>query len=398
MSLPMLPNTVRDGLALLEQAGHETALVGRCVRELLSDQLPSDFEAVCRAGEAEILRLFPRAVVTGIDGRRLTLPTPAGPIDLVSLRAETSIETYLDHRDFTIHAIAYRSSLPTAERWIDPHLGRRDLDARRLCTPGSPKDRLAEDPVRALRAARLVAQLDLEIDPDLERAMPEAAAALAKVPARRRRVEIDQLLLAERAGRGLTLLRRTGLERAVAPDTGDDVALVIEQLPRDLELRLAAWLRGTRARAILRNLRCPRDRAVRIERILQLHPIDRGSAAARESRARRLARGPEHEVRGLFALREAEAHAHGDTSAGRGLDHLRRCLDRARRAERAAEERADLAMDGLAVMQHLACEPGARVGRALRFLAERVAEDPTRNEPEALRSLLDEWAEHEASG
>jgi len=42
-------------------------------------------------------------------------------------------------------------------------------------------------------------------------------------------------------------------------------------------------------------------------------------------------------------------------------------------------------------MEELGCGPGARVGRALRFLTERVALDPSLNEPAALRALLAQW-------
>ena len=44
------------------------------------------------------------------------------------------------------------------------------------------------------------------------------------------------------------------------------------------------------------------------------------------------------------------------------------------------------------VMAILGCGPGPRVGRALRYLAERVAEDPERNQPAALRELLARFA------
>jgi tRNA nucleotidyltransferase/poly(A) polymerase len=392
MPLPLLPPSIRDLLAWLEQAGFESALVGRCVRELISHRQPADFECVTRASAAEMLRLFPRAVVTTPGASRLMLPTAAGPLDLTPLPAGAALADALRRRDFTLHAIAYRAA---TDRLIDPHGGLADLAARRLRAPGSAAERFAEDPLRALRAARLVAELELEIDPDVEAAMPLAAAALAGLAAGRVRGELELLLLGPGADRGLALLRRTGLERALVPDVGDDAAQVVALLPRRLELRLAGWLRGTRAHAILRALRCPRERALRVERLLQLHPLDAGSAATREARARRLARRPEHELRDLLALREAEVAARGDADGERRLDRLRRTLARARRAEQVAERRAGLALDGRAVMEQLGCGPGARVGRALRFLAERVAEDPRCNTPGSLRVLLDAWAKEE---
>jgi hypothetical protein len=57
MLLPPLPPPVRDLITRLEQAGCETALVGRCVRELLTDRPPADFEALVRAAAADLLLL-----------------------------------------------------------------------------------------------------------------------------------------------------------------------------------------------------------------------------------------------------------------------------------------------------------------------------------------------------
>jgi tRNA nucleotidyltransferase/poly(A) polymerase len=248
------------------------------------------------------------------------------------------------------------------------------------------------DPVRALRAARLVSELGLEVDPELEAALQETAPVFEKWGGRRARVEIDALLVGPHARRALELLVRTRIGAALAPGAADDLAAVVSRLPDDLELRLAGWLRGAPAAATLRKLRCPRDRAVRVERMLQMHPVDAGPRAAREARARRLARRPEAERAALLALRAAELDAAPADALARGrLDHLIECLDRAERAHERTARRATLALDGLGVMAHLGCGPGATVGRALRFLADQIERDPTRNQPAALRTLLDSW-------
>jgi tRNA nucleotidyltransferase/poly(A) polymerase len=393
--LPLLPPPIPELLARLEQAGFETALVGRCVRELLARERPADFEAVTRARAADLLRLLPRAVVVARRSSRLMVPTAAGPLDLTPLPEGATLEDALHRRDFTLHAIAWQAA---QDRVCDPHGGRADLAAGRLRAVGSAAERIAEDPLRSLRAARLAAELGLEVDPELEAAMRAAAPAVSRLPAFRVREELERLLLAPAADRGLSLLRRTGLEAALAPGVGDDAAQVVVRLPRRLEPRLAGWLRGTRAHAILRDLRCPRERALRVERLLQLHPIDAGNAAARESRARRLARRPDLELDDLLGLREAELATRGDADGRRRLDRLRRAIARAKRAEQVASQRASLALDGRAVMEQLGCGPGARVGRALAFLAERIAEDPRCNTRATLRGLLDAWAKEDSEG
>ena len=290
----------------LEDAGEAAYLVGRCVRELLGGGEPCEFEIATHATAQTLLELFPSAIVTAPDARRLMLPTAAGPLDLAPIAAPAGIEGELGRRDFRIHAIAYR---PRGAAWIDPTHGRADLASGCLRTPISASECIAADPVRALRAARLVSELGLEVDPELEAALQEIAPVFEKWGGRRARVEIDALLVGPHAQRALELLVRTRIMAALAPGAADDLAAVVSRLPDDLELRLAGWLRGAAVAATLRKLRCPRDRATRVERMLQMHPVDAGPRAAREARARRLARRPGAEQAALLALRTAELDA-----------------------------------------------------------------------------------------
>ena len=382
-----LPEPVLSLVDRIEAAHGAAYLVGRGLRELLEGNQPGELEIATEASPPHLLELLPTAVVIAAHARRLTLPSPSGPIDLIPLQAD--IETELWRRDFRIHAIAYR---PHTGTWLDPSDGRVDLARRQLRTPLPADECLAGDPLRALRAARLVSELGLEVAPELETAMREIAPRFEKLRGRRLRVEIDALLLGAHVGRALELLATTGITASLAPGAAPDGAAVVPRLPRELELRLAAWLRGAPARATLRNLRCPRDRAGRVERLLQMHPIDAGPRAARETRARRLARRPEPERIALRALRAAEIDAGpADAAALARFAHLNESLERALRAREQMQRRATLALDGLAVMAHLGCGPGALVGRALRHLAEAVERDPSLNRPDALRELLDAW-------
>lgn len=383
-----LPRPLVDLAERLEAAGHAAWLVGRGLRELSEGGEPCELEVATAASAGELLALLPTAVVIAADGRRLMLPSATGPIDL--LPGVDPIERWLWQRDFRIHALAYRVRDGS---WLDPSGGRADLAARRLRTPLAAEESLARDPVRALRAARLVSELGLDPAPELEDAMREIAPRFEKLFGRRLRVELDALLLGPRAGPALALLARTGIAASLVPGGSGDAAEVVPQLPREPGLRWAAWLRGAPVRTILRNLRHPRDRAARIERWLQQHPVDAGARADREARARRLARRPAAERDGLRALRAAELAAHpGDADARARLAHWDECLARALRAREQSRQRATLALDGVAVMSHLGCGPGARVGRALRHLAEAVERDPSLNRPEALRALLDAWS------
>jgi hypothetical protein len=182
----------------------------------------------------------------------------------------------------------------------------------------------------------------------------------------------------------------------------DDAARLVPRLPEDLVLRLAGWLRGTRAMRVLRQLRFPRRTSEEVERLLRWHPVDAGVDAEREVAVRRqLKRVGEDRVDGLVALRRAEV-ACGDLpdalapeEAEARIERFVAAVTRLREAGSLALERQNLALDGAAIMQILGCPPGPRVGRALRHLTERVVDDPSLNTPQALSALLETWAEED---
>ncbi|HEX2266456.1 MAG TPA: HD domain-containing protein [Solirubrobacterales bacterium] len=133
-------------------------------------------------------------------------------VDLTALRGG-GIEADLAERDFTIGAVA----VPLGEgEAIDPYSGLPDLDAKVLRAVGERS--FLDDPLRLLRAARLAAQLDLEIDPgtaDLAR----AAAARAADPAGERQLaELRQLVGGPAPLRGLRLLDELGVTGVVLPE------------------------------------------------------------------------------------------------------------------------------------------------------------------------------------
>ncbi len=384
LSAENVPAPLRAILEKLCADGHRAHLVGGCVRGWLRGEAVHDFDVVTDARPERVLELFPRAVPIGLRHGTVMVPTSSGPVDVTSTRPGASLEDDLARRDFTVNAMAFD---PLGPRFVDPWGGRADLGAGRLRCAGSAAERLREDPLRALRAARFAATLPLLPDAELEAALPACAGALDDVAPERLRRELEALLAGARAGRGVALLRRTGLEARLVPGAPGDAALVIDALPPDTELRWAAWLRGTRAESILARLRIARRSAERVIRLLGLHPIDaQADPGSPVSLRRTLSRAGDDGVAALLALREAEL---GAGAAGQEpLAALRAAFERERGRQDLALHRLDLALDGRAVMEVLDCRPGPMVGRALRWLTERVLEDPTLNTAERLREIL----------
>lgn len=373
-----IPAPLRAVLEKLRAAGHEAWLVGGCVRDRLRGVASPDFDVTTAASAAQLLALFPRAVPIGVRHGTVMVPTPVGPVDVTAFRGATLAED-LARRDFTVNAIAWD---PVGGALVDPSGGVCDLERGALRAVGDAAERFAEDPLRALRAARLVATLGLVPDPTLEPCMRDARPALRGVARERVRHELEALARGPAVAGGIALLRASGIEADLFPNAPADAGEVAQRLPPDLVLRLAAWLRRTHAQSLLARQRFPKRVAAEVGRLVTLHPIDarplRGDADVR----RLLRRAGPDGLEALLLLREAES--------GAPLTALRERIEHVRHADEALG-RPDLALDGAAVMKLLGCGPGPEIGAALRHLHECVLEDPTCNTEAALGEELKRW-------
>jgi len=143
---------------------------------------------------------------------RVVAPSRGWQVDVTALRGE-SIESDLLARDFTVGAVAVPLAGGEA---IDPTGGLADLERGVLRAVGP--ESFAEDPLRLLRAARLAAGLNLQIDPATV-ALAHAAAARAAEPAGERQLaELRQLLGGPAPLRGLELLDDLQLTAVVLPE------------------------------------------------------------------------------------------------------------------------------------------------------------------------------------
>src|SRR5439155_19156606 len=165
------------------------------------------------------------------------------------------IETDLGRRDFTINAMAVW--LPGGEL-IDPHGGAKALGARVLDTPTDPAIAFSDDPLRMIRAARFVAQLDVVPAERVIEGIRAMRDRLDIVAVKRMQAEIDKLLVAEHPAKGLSLLVDTGLADVFLPelpalrleqdpvhqhkDVLRHTYAVVERCEPDLVLRLAGLL------------------------------------------------------------------------------------------------------------------------------------------------------------
>jgi tRNA nucleotidyltransferase (CCA-adding enzyme) len=194
--------------------GDGVHLVGGAVRDLLLGRGRSDLDVVVEGDAAALAARLGADTLTEHE-RFATAKVELGghEIDIASARTETypspgalpvvepavGIEADLARRDFTVNAIAVPL---TGGEPVDPYGGRADLDAGllRVLHPGS----FADDPTRAIRAARYAARFDFELEAGTEALL--RATDLGAVSEDRRRAELMRLAVEETAPRGFELL------------------------------------------------------------------------------------------------------------------------------------------------------------------------------------------------
>jgi tRNA nucleotidyltransferase (CCA-adding enzyme) len=205
--------------AVRAEAREPVYLVGGAVRDLLLGRPRADVDLVvegdaaalaARLGGAEREHERFGTVKVEVEGHELDIATARTesyprPGALPEVAPAASIEADLGRRDFTINAMAI--PLAGEPRLIDPHGGREDLDQGqlRVLHPGS----FADDPTRAIRAARYGSRFGFSPEPETFELLRRTD--LATVSADRRRAELERLA-GEPTGRvGLGLLAGWGL-------------------------------------------------------------------------------------------------------------------------------------------------------------------------------------------
>ncbi|BAS29044.1 CCA tRNA nucleotidyltransferase [Limnochorda pilosa] len=452
-----VPAAVEAVCRHLAGAGFQVYLVGGCVRDSLLGRPPRDWDVATDARPPQVLDLFPEARPTGIAFGTVTVPLqgldPGDGVEVTTFRIDLEyrdahrpgrvafadrLEPDLARRDFTINALAYE---PLRGELVDLARGLDDLRRGVIRAVGDPFARLHEDPLRSLRAVRLVAELGFRIDPRTRQAARALAGRLPLLSGERIRDELLRLLVGPHAGRALREASWLGLLSAAIPELAparafpqgkpnartllEHVIQTVSACPPDPVVRLAAllhdvakpqtaqrqWAPSGRERLtfyghdvegavmagdVCQRLKLDRRRREAVVSLVRWHMVS-GSDLGKKAVRRWMAQAPRLEdeetgeawVRRLIALRRADHLASGHGPENPFADRLEQML-----AEVAAEASAftvhDLAVDGHRVMELLGIGPGPEVGRALSWLLDRVLDDPSLNTPERLAGLIRE--------
>ena len=230
----------------LRHQGHQAYFAGGCVRDLLLNREPADYDVATDAIPREVMQIFPETYAVGEQFGVVLVPDlssderlPDSGIPLRSIGKAIEVATFrcdvaysdgrhpdevrfsqdpredVQRRDFTINGMMLD---PATNNVLDFVGGRDDLKAGIVRAIGDPERRFTEDKLRMLRAVRFAARFDYQIDPATMAAIQKLAPKIHQVSCERIREELTKMLTEGHAKRAFQLLDESCLLLEVLPE------------------------------------------------------------------------------------------------------------------------------------------------------------------------------------
>ena len=445
-----------------KSAGFKLALVGGPVRDAILGRLGNDLDFTTDALPKQSEKILDKWAdsVWDIGAAFGTVAGKKGEItvEITTYRSESydpssrkpdvefgkSIEADLARRDFTINAMALEltTEQPT---FIDLFNGVTDLQNKLIKTPGKPEDSFTDDPLRMMRAARFMSQLNFAVDPAIITAIKNMSSRLEIISAERIRDEFTKIILSPAPRIGITLLVETGLADYFLPevpklkleidehhhhkDVYEHSLTVLEQAigleqrlgGPNLTLRLAALLHdigkpktkqlipgggvsfhhhevvGARmCKERLKKLRFDNHLINDVAKLTFLHLRFHGYGSGEwtDSAVRRYVRDAGELLTHLHLLTRADCTTRNKKKAeglAKTYDQLEKRIEDLMAQEELNKIRPDLTGDE--IMQILGIKPSPIVGKAYEFLLELRLEHGPQGAEKAKEELLKWWKE-----
>ena len=433
---PSIPAPVEDLLQTLWAGGQAAYVVGGSLRDALLGREPADWDLTTDARPERVQALFPNSLYENRYGT-VVVRHRGAQYEITAFRRDAaysdfrhpdavefgdSIEEDLARRDFTVNSMAWGRRPGAEAAYVDPYGGAADLARRLLRAVGDPEERFREDALRMVRAVRLAATLEFEVEAGTLAAIGRSAELVGRISGERLLTELLKLLGAREPSVGLRLMASTGLLAVVAPelarqrgldqnkiageDLWDHTLRTVDAAPDRQVVRLAALLHdigkpdtladghfhghesvgAVMARDLLARLHAPRLLQERVAHLV-LHHMFSYQPAWTDAAVRRFVRkvGPGC-IDDLLALRAADNEGSGQPADSGHLAELASRIG----AELAADAvlgRHQLAVNGDDLMAELDLSRGRLLGRLLDELTERVVAEPALNDRTILLEL-----------
>jgi poly(A) polymerase len=227
----------------LRQQGFHAYLAGGCVRDLLLQREPADYDVATSATPEQVMEIFPDTYAVGAQFGVVLVPLPeelragggnatpkAQAVEVATFRSDLG---YSDgrrpdevrfsqdpredvaRRDFTVNGMMLE---PVSGEVLDFVGGREDLEAGIIRAIGDPERRFAEDKLRMLRAVRFAARFEYDIEAETLVGIQRRAHEVQIVSRERVRDELTKMLTEGHARRAFLLLDESGLLKEVLPE------------------------------------------------------------------------------------------------------------------------------------------------------------------------------------
>jgi poly(A) polymerase len=240
----MLRDFATSIVRTLREKGFKAYLVGGCVRDLLLQREPKDYDVATDATPRQVMNIFPETYAVGAQFGVVLVPAPDAEIEgtrsghapklqAVEVATFRSDIGYADgrhpdevrfsknpredveRRDFTINGMLLD---PLSGEVLDFVGGRNDLRSGIIRTIGDPQKRFGEDKLRMLRAVRFAARFEYKIDSSTFAAMRDLAEQIRVVSRERMRDELTHMLTDGHGRHAFLLLDQSGLLQQVLPE------------------------------------------------------------------------------------------------------------------------------------------------------------------------------------
>ncbi len=254
-----LKNAAIEVVNTINSNGYLALFAGGCVRDMLLEREPKDYDIATNASPEVVSGMFSRTIEVGAQFGVIMVMVGDVQVEVATFRSESG---YVDgrrpgkiefadakedalRRDFTINGMFYDLKDAKVIDYVD---GRLDLTKRCIRTIGESELRFSEDYLRMLRAVRFSAQLNFEIEDATWQQLKKQSYKITQISGERIASEIESVCASVNPSKGFELLVESGLAVAIFPDmSSSDFSVGVDVISNisgeiDLTLGLAAFL------------------------------------------------------------------------------------------------------------------------------------------------------------
>jgi len=445
-----IPKEVLEIVVTLQKSGFDGYFVGGCVRDLILEKTPKDWDVTTNAKPEEIQNVFPDSfyentfgtvgVKTGSEDKTCAV------VEVTPYRTETTysdnrhpddisfsdtLEEDLKRRDFTMNAIAYN---PVDDVLTDLYNGKDDILNKKIRTVGNASERFNEDALRMIRAIRFSSELSFTMSSDVIESIEVNSSLLSNVSRERIGEEFKKIIMSDDPLLGLSISQKLNITDYFTPvlretfnveqnkqahkyDVWEHLLHSLEHAANNkysLEVRLAALFHdigkprskrvdksgkttffgheviGARmTKEALESLKFSRETIKKSVKLVRWHMFFSDTEEITLSAVRRLIMNVgKEDIWDLIDIRKCDR-----IGSGRPKEEPYRLRKFEAMIDQVISDPISvsmLKMNGDIMLEKFPVKPGPKIGWVLHALLEEVLDDPTRNTEEYMYKKTEE--------